>query len=518
VSCGNQAVVDAADWLQAVAQSDGVRSVALFLESDGDGARLCEALACCADAGVGVAVLKVGASAAGASAAAAHTGAIAGDHAAFRALVQEAGAAWAHDIHELLELAKALAVPRARPRGDGGLAILTCSGGDSGLGADEAQRRDLALPALAGKTRKRVRDLLPPAATVANPLDYTAMIWGEVQTLRDTIVAVGEDPAIDHVLVFYDQPPGLEGAVGESWDAVREGIRAGAAASPVPTLVGSTLPELLDDEAAWELARADVAAVAGLTTALACAAALRRPPGDAARLRAIAAAAVPTAPGTWLDEASAKALLAGAGIRVPAGRIAQDEDDAAEIFVRLGRPVALKLVAEGLRHKTESGAVALGLDDERNVRWAYRDLVRNGIPAHPPPNHHGPPDAQVLVEAMAPAGVELLVSARRDAVVPVLTVGLGGVWTEALADAAVIPLPADAKRVERALRSLRAAPLLTGGRNSAPVDVAAAAVLAARVGALLLERDLELIELNPVLVNARGAVAVDALVRTGAPT
>ena len=158
VSCGNQAVVDAGDWLHAIAQRDGVRSVALFLESDGDGARLCEALALCADAGIGVAVLKVGASAAGASAAAAHTGAVAGDHAAFRALVQEAGAAWAHDVHELLELAKALAVRGARPRGDGGLAILTCSGGDSGLGADEAQRRGLELPALQrrhGRARAR---------------------------------------------------------------------------------------------------------------------------------------------------------------------------------------------------------------------------------------------------------------------------------------------------------------------------------------------------------------------------
>jgi acetate---CoA ligase (ADP-forming) len=508
VSCGNQAVVDAGDWLHALARREGVRSVALFLESDGDGARLCEALALCADAGIGVAVLKVGASAAGASAAAAHTGAVAGDHAAFRALVQEAGAAWAHDVHDLLELAKALAVRRARPRGDGGLAILTCSGGDSGLGADEAQRLGLELPALRPATAERVRALLPPAATVANPLDYTAIIWGEVETLRDVIAAVGEDPGVDHVLAFYDQPQGLEGAVRESWDAVREGIRAGAEASPVPTLVASTLPKLLDDAAAWELAGADVAAVAGLRTALACAAALRRAPGDGGRLRAIAAAAAGVRdgrPGAWLDEASAKALLAGAGIRVPPGRVARDEDDAAEIAERLGRPVALKLVGAGLRHKTEAGAVALGLEDERNVRWAYRDLVRAG--AHP--------SGRVLVEAMAPGGVELLVSARRDAVVPVLTVGLGGIWAEVFGDAAVIPLPADAARIERALPTLRAAPLLAGTRTGAPVDVAAAAALAARVGALLLEQDLELIELNPVLVNARGAVAVDALIRAG---
>jgi acetate---CoA ligase (ADP-forming) len=519
VSCGNQAVVDAGDWLAALAESDGVRSIALFLESDGDGARLCEALARCAEAGVGVAVLKVGATAIGASAAAAHTGAVAGDHAAFRAVIEEAGGAWARDVHDLLELAKALAVPQARPRGDGGLAILTCSGGDSGVGADEAARHGLELPALEPATRERVRALLPDAATVANPLDYTALIWGEVGTLRDTIAAVGADPGIDQVLVFYDQPPGLEGAIGESWDAVREGIRTGAQASPVPTLVASTLPELLDDAAAWEFARADVAAVAGLRTGLRCAVALRQASGDAARMRDIAEAASvrEASSGAWLDEHSAKTMLAAAGIRVPPGQIARDEDDAAEIFVRLGRPVALKLVAEGLRHKTETGAVALGLDDERNVRWAYRDLVRgNGdVRAQPGPDH--PTRPQVLVEAMAPAGVELLVSARRDAVVPVLTVGLGGVWTEAFGDVVVVPLPADAQRVERALRSLRAAPLLTGARNTAPLDIAAAAALAARAGALLLAAGLELIELNPVLVHSRGAVAVDALVRTAQP-
>jgi acetyl-CoA synthetase len=511
VSCGNQAVVDASDWLAAVAERDGVRSVALFLEADGEGARLCEALARCADAGVGVAVLKVGSSAAGVSAAAAHTGAVAGNHAAFRALIEEAGGAWADDVHDLLELAKALAVPEARPRGGGGLAILTCSGGDSGVGADEAARLDLDLPRLTDSTCRRLSGLLPPAATKANPLDYTALIWGEVPTLRDTIAAVGEDPAIDQVLVYYDQPPGLEGPVRESWDSVREGIRAGAAVSPVPTLVGSTLPELLDDAAAWELAQAGVAAVAGLRTALRCAAALRRPPGDAARLREIAAACGASGAGLWLDEAKAKTILASAGIPVPTGQLARDEDDAAEIFARLGRPVALKLVAEGLLHKTEAGALVLGLDDERDVRWAYRDLARA--------NGHGPEQQpSVLVEAMSPPGVELLVSARRDAVVPVLTVGLGGVWTEVFGDAVVVPLPADADRVERALRSLRAAPLLAGARNGAALDVRGAAELAARVGALLLEQGLELIELNPVIVSTRGAVAVDALVRTGAST
>ena len=114
------------------AERDGVRSVAMFLEEDGDGERLARALAECAERDVRVAVLKVGASEAGARAASAHTGALAGDQRVFRALVEEAGGAWARDPHELLELARVLAEPRARPRGGGGLAVLTCSG--RGLG------------------------------------------------------------------------------------------------------------------------------------------------------------------------------------------------------------------------------------------------------------------------------------------------------------------------------------------------------------------------------------------------
>ena len=154
--------------------------------------------------------------------------------------------------------------------------------------------------------------------------------------------------------------------------------------------------------------------------------------------------------------------------------------------------------------------MALGLEDERNVRWAYRDLVRDG-------NGHAHADARVLVEAMAPRRASSCWSARAATPsCPSSPSGLGGVWTEAFGDVAVVPLPADAARVERALRSLRAAPLLAGTRTGAPVDVAAAAALAARAGALLLDQGLELLELNPVLVNARGAVAVDALVRTGA--
>ena len=307
-------------------------SIALYLEADGDGARLALALAECAERGVGVSVLKVGASPAGALAAAAHTGAVAGDQRVFRALVEEAGAAWAEDVHELLELAKAQAVPAARPRspGRGGLAVLTCSGGDSALAADHCARNGQDLPAFAPATATRLRELLPDAATVGNPLDYTALIWGEVDTLRDIVVTVADDPAIEQIVVLYDQPDGIEGAAGESWAAVREGIRAGAAATTVPVMVSSTLPELLDDAAAGRFAAAGVPAIAGLRSGLDCAAALRLPAGDPERLREIAGVAARRSNGALaLAEHQAKDLLRDAGVPVVDGRVAAGEDDAA---------------------------------------------------------------------------------------------------------------------------------------------------------------------------------------------
>ena len=203
-------------------------------------------------------------------------------------------------------------------------------------------------------------------------------------------------------------------------------------------------------------------------------------------------------------------MLRDAGIQVPAGRIVRDADDAAAALAELGAPVAMKLSAADLRHKSEAGAVVLGLATEAEVRAAHARLL--ALPAAA--------GAAVLVERMAAPGVELLVTARRDAVVPALAIGLGGIWTELLGDVAVIPLPAGADRIEAALRGLRAGPLLTGGprapggRHPAPRRDSPR-----RWATSIASAGLELLELNPVIVHEAGAVAVDALARTrGAPS
>jgi acetate---CoA ligase (ADP-forming) len=511
VSGGNQAVLDAADYLNFLSDAPGVRSVALYLENDCDGSRLAAALARCIDNGTGVAVLKAGQSPLGRTAAAAHTGAVAGDARVLRALVEEAGGSWTSDPHELLELAKTLAVHRTGSGGRG-TAVVTCSGGDAATAADQAERFGIRFPPFHEPTVTRLAELLPAAATIANPLDYTALIWGDTEPIAGIVAEIGADSAVDQILVFYDRPLGMDAAMAASWDGTLDGVIAGSAAAGVPVVVAATLPELLDEPSAIRLVEAGIAPVAGLASGLACTAMLGRTPGLAERLRAIAATAAEVrrrprdtagAGAAWLAEHEAKRLLTGAGIPVPASRIADSVEAALEAADELGYPVALKLTATDLLHKSDIGALLLNVADARAVRDAYGKLRAVA----------GWPHAPVLVERMAAPGMELLVSARRDGVVPHLIVGLGGIWVELLKDVAVLPLPASPEAIERALDGLAGASLLRGGRGRPAVDVAAVSRLAASVGALLLAEDLNLIELNPVIADPNGAIAVDALIR-----
>jgi succinyl-CoA synthetase beta subunit len=180
-----------------------------------------------------------------------------------------------------------------------------------------------------------------------------------------------------------------------------------------------------------------------------------------------------------------------------------DEHDAVAALGQLGGHVVMKASSPAIQHKSELGAVILDLRAEDAVRGAYRRLA--GIAAAR--------EGTVLVERMAPAGLEVLLAAHTDAVTPALIVGLGGVWTEVLDDVAVVPLPCRSEQIAQALAGLRAAPMLAGARGGAPPDVASLSALAESIGELLLARGARLIECNPVVVWERGAMVLDAAIR-----
>lgn len=486
ISVGNAAVEDSPALLDQVAQLDGVRAVAMYVEGDGDGARWCEALARCADRDIRVVVLKAGRSARGAAVGAAHTAALVGDQAVFAAMVAEAGGVMVHQPLELLETARALAQGRRDPRG---AAFLTCSGGDAAIAADMADDLGVRMADLDPGTSHRLRELLPPAATVANPLDHTALVWADTEAIAALTETVGRDPGVGHLVYVQDEPPGLPPGPLAEWQATRAGGVLGGERAGVRTLVVATIP-----------GQAAQGAVAGLDNALRAIGALQGAPADPARLREMARASAHEAQPCSLDEHQAKQLLARHGVRVPEGLVVADPDAAVEAARTLGHPVVLKVVAEGLIHKSDIGGVHVGADGDADVR----DVAARMLTLVP--------GARVLVEQMVAAGVEVLVAARRDGVVPTLTIGLGGVWAEALEDVVCVPLPATPERVRTALGGLRAYPLLAGARGSTACDIDALCDAASRIGDALLAERHALIEINPVVVGPAGCVAVDAVI------
>jgi acetate---CoA ligase (ADP-forming) len=215
-------------------------------------------------------------------------------------------------------------------------------------------------------------------------------------------------------------------------------------------------------------------------------------------------------------------LLRSCGVAVVEGRTAGTEEAAAEAFRALGGPVAVKVSDAALRHKSQAGALALGVRDETEVRAAWRRFEGGGTGRFDSfePDSHTPLEpsldarfepairdgdrSAILIERMAPPGAELLVAVRTDAAVPALVLGLGGIWTEAFDDVAIVPLPVTPARAAQALATLRGASTLEGR------DTSAAATLAARLAEVALEHRLELLECNPVIVHREGAVVVDA--------
>jgi succinyl-CoA synthetase beta subunit len=203
-------------------------------------------------------------------------------------------------------------------------------------------------------------------------------------------------------------------------------------------------------------------------------------------------------------------LLAAYDIPCVAARVAESPDAAAAAAERIGFPVALKIVSPDIVHKTEVGGVALMLRDHRGVREAAAAMLGRAARERPEALIQG-----FLVEAMAPAGKELLLGGVRDAQFgPLVMVGLGGIYVEVFADTAARLAPASPAEARVMLDELRMAPLLRGTRGEPPVDRDALAAIVGRFSQLLVDLpELAEIEINPLTVGASGAVAVDARAR-----
>ncbi|MEL6289932.1 MAG: acetate--CoA ligase family protein, partial [Pseudomonadota bacterium] len=271
----------------------------------------------------------------------------------------------------------------------------------------------------------------------------------------------------------------------------------------------ATMPELLPEATQAELLEDGIVPLVGLDDALltiaACAAPVSPAPERAHGLRRTAPRDAQLHRTRNLTEHEAKLLLSHAGVPVPSGALVTSPGEARAAFDALGPNVAMKAVAADLLHKTELGAVRLGLTSHDAVRDAYIALAAIS--------------PTVRLEQMAPSTVaEIIVGIRHDPVIGFyLLVGSGGILTEVVGDSVVLILPTSSEAIRAALLALRSAVLLAGfrGRPAGDIDAAVAAIHALAVFAQDHADTLDELEINPLLVHAQGAgvTAVDAVLR-----
>jgi len=535
-SMGNEAMMTTADVLDYLVEDEATRVICLFLEEIGDPAGFARVAEKADRAGKPIVALKVGSSPAGQQAALAHTGSVAGDDAVVDAVLRQLNVIRVTSLEELLTTGAALGYSRW-PRGRR-MGVLTLSGGACDIIADAASARGVAIPDFSAGTEAAIAALLPPFASPHNPLDVTGFgVLANLSGKKGPLTAVDhaldiavQDPNLDFVLFSgvtlpEARPPDEDTArtleTRVDWLAMRMG------SAPIPIIpVGSTCVNL-SDYARELLRKRGITFLGGLDLAMtALGHALRWlenrgqvrasvPRRITAPGRAADAAAGPWSEGPW-SEVRARQLLAEAGVPVVPGGLAGSADEAVEIAFRVGLPVALKICAAQITHKSDIGGVVLGLGSEAEVRAGYEKVRAAGS------RFQAVPEASVdgvLVTPMRTGGTELLAGVTVDpAFGPVLAVGLGGIWVEVLNDTSLRLLPVDAAEVRRMLGELRGLPLLQGARGTAPasLDAVAGAIAALGEAALALDGSLRALEVNPLWVNGDQVEALDVLVITEA--
>jgi len=506
IATGNEADVDVADGIAALALDDDTRIILCAMETCRDAGRLFEALDLARRQHKPVIVLKIGATEQGQAAAASHTGALMGSDAVFDAVFRRHGVLRVRSFEELLDVGHAAALlGRQRLPATDAVTLVAASGGFGIMMADAMVQAGMTLPQLAESTRARIREAVPTAGT-NNPVDASAQMSARPDILLKMLSALQDDAngsTLVLLLALSLYNPRLRGVYLEALSKVR-------ASHPDRLLV---IISQGPPDAVAEINALGIPVFPSIPAAAIGLAGLVR----LGQLGTLPAAAAYDGPVDSVDAAvfrnefHAKKALAAAGISVPREEIVASADEAVRSARATGYPVVLKIASEDIAHKTEIGGVALGLQDDDAVRQAYDRLLANARQHAPEARLDG-----VLVAPMVRGGVELIAGVSRDPVFgPVVMVGLGGIYAEILKDVAVQVAPVSEEEALRMIRSLKMFPLLDGARGQPKADVAAAARTVARLSAFACRHaaDVAEIDMNPILVKAQGegVLVLDAL-------
>ena len=529
VSLGNKADVSGNDLLAWWGDDPRTRVILLYLEGLGNPTRFARLARRITRAGKPVLVVKSGRSEAGALATQSHTGSLAGGDEVLSTFLEQCGVLRVTRVEGLFNLARAFS-RQPIPRG-GRVAILTNAGGPGIMAADAAAFYGLSMATLSEQTQATLKGVLPPEASIRNPVD--AIATASAQAYGACAAALLADPGVDGLLPIYVGPGNVDVAA-VAVEVVRSiELARGVGAGQKPVLacfMGGRAGEAYET-----LRRAGIPAYdfpEDAAQALGAMARFRRwldrAPGEAPalelqdeRARALCDKAPTTSGGGWLPSDAAYDLLDAAGIPTAPRAFAKSADEAvtaAEALVesRGGWPIVVKLDHPDLIHKTEVAGVKLGLDSAQAVRRAADELLAGASAAGLAPER-----ARLLVQRQVQGGKELILGSTRDpAVGPVVLVGLGGTLTEVLRDTQLRVPPLTDQDAKDMLNGLRGAKLLEGYRGATGADRPAIEQAILRLAALVeaCPRILE-VDVNPLLAlpPGQGVVAVDVRVRLSDP-
>ncbi|SAL80114.1 N-acetyltransferase GCN5 [Caballeronia arvi] len=517
ITTGNEADVSLLDLVDACIDDPQTSLIAAYIEGLKDARRLVGVARRALDAGKPILAWKVGNTSDGAKAAASHTANLGGASALYRTAFRQAGVIEVSDVADLGDYAKAFGMQRL-PRG-GRVAVVTLSGGAGILATDVCVQNGMSLPSLTRETLDHLQPRVPAFASLNNPIDLTAGILADPRIFADTLQSIADDPNIDSIAIM------AAAASGEVAHAMARAIARVYGATAKPLIVAWNARRDMAGDAYRVLEAAGVPlfptpvrcarALAALSTYAqakrehgASRHALRRAPRSAPQ----ASALLSQAEGD-LTEHAAQALLRAYGIDAPKSALARDRDEALAAARSIGFPLVVKVQSPDIPHKTEAGAVRVGIQDEAMLVEAYDAILVNA--------RHHVPGARiegVLLQEEIRDAVEIIVGIENDpSFGPAVMCGLGGIYAEVLKDVAFRLAPVTRDEAHAMLRELRAYAILKGarGKPAADIDALADTIVALSNMALDLEGCLKELDINPlfVLPHGQGVRAGDALAR-----
>lgn len=504
ISIGNKADVSTNDLLEWWEDDEATEAVLLYVESFGNPRRFGR-LARRVARRKPILALKSGTSASGQRAATSHTAALAGSETAVNALFRQAGVTRAGSLEELID---AVGLLSSQPRLSGrSVGILTNAGGLGILCADACEAAGLELPPLSDSTVAALRSALPAEASVANPVD---MLGGATaETYAEMLPHLVADPRIGAVIVLF--VPAVSATADEVAEAVERAARNASSDKPILAVVMSSegIPKAFRGSPHVAAFAYPESAARALGRAAERADWLRRPHGavpvvggiDRESARRVIESSLGRADDAWLDPADVLELLLAYGVPLVPELLADTPDEAVAAARELGFPAVVKTATPGA-HKTETGGIALELEDEAAVRDA---AGRIGCP--------------VVVQPMISGGAELLAGVVQDPMFgPLVAFGPGGVYAELIGDATFRIAPLTDVDAEEMVSEGKAGKLVAGFRGAPEASVSALTDLVHRLARLGEDYPaVAELDLNPVLALPDRCVVVDARIRVRSP-